>query len=309
MPKKKTHEEFVNDIAQINPNIEILGKYIKSSSKILCRCKICNHEWETQANNLRYQGCPACGILKRSNKLRKSIENFIKQANEIYKNKYNYDKVDYVNDKTPIIITCPIHVDFKQIPSNHLQGKGCPECAKKQNGELFRDTTESFIKKAKKVHGDKYDYSKVNYTKSQEKVIIICPEHGEFEQRPNDHLRGKGCPKCNQSKGERIIEQYLVDNNIEYISQYSVIIDSSINPSGFAYVDFYLPTLNTIIEYNGEQHYIAKEYFGGKLGLEHQLLRDNYIRNYCKENNIKLVEIMYNKSEDKIIEICKTRIL
>ncbi len=173
MAKRKTHEEFVNDIAQINPNIEILGKYIKSSLKILCRCKICNHEWETQANNLRYQGCP----------------------------------------------------------------------------------------------------------------------------------------KCHQSKGERTVEQYLIDNNIKYIPQYAITIDSSINPSGFAYVDFYLPTLNTIIEYNGEQHYIAKEYFGGKIKFEHQLLRDNYIRNYCKENNIKLVEIMYNKSEDKIIEICKTRIL
>ncbi len=241
MAKRKTHEEFVNDIAQINPNIEILGKYIKSSLKILCRCKICNHEWETQANNLRYQGCPACGILKRSNKLRKSVENFIKQANEIHNNKYIYDKVDYVNDRTPIIITCPIH--------------------------------------------------------------------GEFEQRPNDHLMGKGCPKCHQSKGERTVEQYLIDDNIKYIPQYAITIDSSINPSGFAYVDFYLPTLNTIIEYNGEQHYIAKEYFGGKIKFEHQLLRDNYIRNYCKENNIKLVEIMYNKSEDKIIEICKTRIL
>lgn len=309
MPKRKTHEEFVRDIKKINPNIEILGKYIKSSLKILCRCKICNHEWETQANNLRYQGCPACGILRRSNILRKSVERFIEQSKIVHGNKYNYDKVKYINDRTPVTIICPKHGDFTQIPSNHLNGKGCPQCAKEYNSKLFSDTTESFIQKAILVHGNKYDYSKVNYIRSQEKVCIICPEHGEFEQRPNDHLMGKGCPKCNQSKGERTVEQYLVDNNIEYVPQYAITIDSSINPSGFAYVDFYLPTLNTIIEYNGEQHYVAKEYFGGKIKFEHQLLRDNYIRNYCKENNIKLVEIMYNKSEDKIIEICKTRIL
>lgn len=300
MPKIKTHEEFVKDIEQINPNILILGKYTKSCEKILCKCKICNHEWSTQANNLRYQGCPKCGIIRRSNSLRKSIKKFIEQSREIHGNKYSYDKVEYINDKTPVIITCPKHGDFIQIPSNHLQGKNCPECAKEYNSKLFSDTTESFIQKAIQVHGNKYDYSKVNYIKSQEKVTIICTEHGEFRQRPNDHLQGKGCPKCNQSKGEKFVEQCLIDSNINYISQYKINIDTTINSSGYAYIDFYLPTYNAFIEYNGEQHYIPMEYFGGKIKYEHQLLRDEYVRNFCKNNNIKLLEIPYTKKDEDI---------
>lgn len=300
MSKKVTHEEFVKNIFKINPNIEILGHYTRSKDNILCKCKVCNHEWNPRANNLRYQGCPACGIINRSNKLRKSPEKFIEQSRTIHGNKYNYDKVQYINDNTKVSITCPIHGEFEQTPSNHLQGKGCIKCRNEYVGQLFKDNLQSFIKKSKLTHGDKYDYSKVNYIKSQEKVCIICQKHGEFWQIPNDHIIGKGCPKCNQSKGERIVEQYLQNNNINYIGQYEINIDKSINPSGIAQIDFYLPDYNTFIEYNGKQHYVPVERFGGLLQLEHQKDRDEFVRNYCKNNNIKLLEIPYSEKDTNI---------
>ena len=105
-------------------------------------------------------------------------------------NKYSYENVNYVNSHTLVNITCKIHGGFMQSPTNHLQGKGCPKCANKNV------TSGEFIEKARKVHGNKYDYSKVNYVDNSTKVCIICPEHGEFWQTPNDHLNGCGCSIC-----------------------------------------------------------------------------------------------------------------
>lgn len=95
-------------------------------------------------------------------------------------------------------------------------------------------------------------------------VCIICKKHGEFWQTPSHHINSKcGCPRCYKSKGELEIELILLKNNISYIGQYEIDIDKSIRVSGKTYIDFYLPNLNIAIEYNGKQHYIPQEYFGG----------------------------------------------
>lgn len=119
-------------------------------------------------------------------------EIFIEKANKIHNGKYDYSKVDYKSSKDKVIITCPIHGDFEQEAASHLQGHGCPKCA--NNDKM---TTEEFIKKAKEIHGDKYDYSKVVYVNNSTKVKLICPKHGEFLITPNNHLTlGRGCRKC-----------------------------------------------------------------------------------------------------------------
>ena len=228
---------------------------------------------------------------------KKTTEEIIKTANQIHNFKYDYSKTEYINIKQKICIIChekdefgEEHGEFWQTPDNHINGKqGCPKCAKNINF-----TTDKFIKKSKLIHDNKYNYEYVNYNKISDKVIIICPDHGKFEQTMHNHLRGTGCPKCCQSKGEQQITKLLLEKNINFISQYKINIDSNINSSGNAFIDFYLPDLNIFIEYNGEQHYIAKEFFGGELGLEKQKQRDNYIKNYCNTNNIKLIEIKYN---------------
>ena len=131
-------------------------------------------------------GCPKCaGIAKLSN------EEFIEKSKSIHGNKYDYDKVDYKNNRTKVCIICPEHGEFWQTPSSHLKGSGCPKCCSN-----FKLTKETFIKKAREIHGDKYDYSKVDYKNTKTKVCIICPEHGEFWMTPNSHLLNQGCPKC-----------------------------------------------------------------------------------------------------------------
>ena len=125
-----------------------------------------------------------------------TLKSFIEKARETHNDKYNYSKVNYVNIKTKICIICPKHGEFWQTPHDHLCGQGCPKCGNEKIAKIKQYTTEDFIQKAKEVHGDMYDYSKVNYINPLTKVCIVCPEHGEFWQKPANHLHGQGCPKC-----------------------------------------------------------------------------------------------------------------
>lgn len=128
--------------------------------------------------------------MKKSN-----TKEFIDKAKKVHGDKYDYSQVNYVDSKTKIKIICPIHGVFEQQPNNHLTGFECLECGGKK-----KLTTHTFIDKAKKAHNDKYDYSQVNYVNNRTKIKIICPTHGVFEQTPNDHLNGYGCPDCGGTK-------------------------------------------------------------------------------------------------------------
>lgn len=128
-------------------------------------------------------------------------ETFIQKANELHQNKFDYSKVTYKNLITKIKIICPIHGEFFQSPCSHLKGAGCAKCGleksmKTKNKNYF----QTFVEKAKKIHNNKYNYSKVNYQKAVKKVEIICPEHGSFFQTPNQHLSGRGCQACGVNK-------------------------------------------------------------------------------------------------------------
>ena len=125
-----------------------------------------------------------------------TTQKFIEKSFEIHGDKYDYSKTKYINAKTKVIIICSEHGEFEQIPNNHLSGAGCPECAKINFKKIRSYNSDKFKEKGNIVHNGKYDYSKVNYVDSKTKVIIICSEHGEFEQRPDVHLFGQGCPEC-----------------------------------------------------------------------------------------------------------------
>ena len=129
-------------------------------------------------------------LIKRILYMKKiTTEEFINRARKVHGNKYDYSKVEYINNKTKVCIVCPEHGEFWQTPNAHLQGQGCYKC--------FRHVydNKSFICESRKIHGNKYDYSKVEYKSLHNKVCIICPEHGEFWQTPNAHIQGQGCYK------------------------------------------------------------------------------------------------------------------
>ena len=128
--------------------------------------------------------------------MKKTNKQFIEEANIRHDFKYDYSKTQYINKREKVCIICPIHGEFWQEASSHLKGCGCPKCGKESSQKRQSLNTEQFIERAKKVHGNKYDYSKTEYINSSTKVCIICPIHGEFWQRPTEHLRGRGCKKC-----------------------------------------------------------------------------------------------------------------
>ena len=293
---KITTEIFIERAKQIHGDKYDYSQveYKSMKTPVVIICPIHGKFYQTPENHLEGKGCSECAYDKLREKLKYSTEEWIKIAKEKRGNKYDYSKVNYINAHTKVCIICPTHGEFWQTPHNHISlNQECPKCARESRTNKLKMPLNVFISKSKDVHTIKYDYSKVKYIDKDTKVEIICPIHGSFWQSPHSHLKGSGCPKCNQSKGEKVIEQYLNKNSISFYNQYIINIDKSINPSGVAKIDFYLPEHNLFIEYNGEQHYISKEYFGGELRFNQQQLRDSYVRMYCKNNNINLLEIEY----------------
>lgn len=295
MSKRKTTYEFIQEAISIHPEY-CYDKvdYITAKDKV---CIICpeHEEFLISPNNfLKGRKCPKCSLKSKIDKLSDSKEIFIEKAKQINSN-YDYSKVKYINQHTKVIITCPIHGDFEITPNNLLQGKSCPKCY--LESKLL--TTQQFIDRAIKVHGDLYNYDKVGYRGTQIPVTIICKKHGEFLQTPNSHLRGRGCPYCNQSHGERIISNLLLQLNIKAIPQFRISLEGN-TVRNYLLVDFYLPDQNLIIEYNGIQHYIPIEHFGGALKYNDQKSRDKILEKYCQDNNINLIIIPYTMNKIEI---------
>lgn len=215
---------------------------------------------------------------------------WIEKAKLLNGGNYDYSKVKYVGYKEKVCIICPIHGEFWQKPVSHLEGHGCPKCA----GNA-KHTNSSFIEASIKVHGLKYDYSKVEYKNNATNVTIICPKHGEFYQTPNMHLRGRGCPYCQNSHGEQIIHNWLTSNNFEFASQYELDLPTS--GRCIVRVDFWVTHKDKIyaIEYNGQQHYQFCSYFHkDENAFIAQQQRDNALEDYCRSNKIELLWIKYD---------------
>jgi hypothetical protein len=193
---KLTTEEFIKKAKEVHRDKYNYSKavYENISTKVCIICKESGHGefYQTPNSHLQGVGCPKCGESVRANSRTYTKNFFEKKAREIHGDEYNYSKVDYKSSRDKICIICSTHGEFYQSPSSHLQGKGCPMC-----GGTKKLTTENFIRRSRLIHGDLYDYSKVDYKNSATKVCIICPEHGEFYQIPNNHLQGVGCSKCN----------------------------------------------------------------------------------------------------------------
>jgi very-short-patch-repair endonuclease len=233
-----------------------------------------------------------------------TTKEFITKAKLVHGDKYVYDLTKYIVNSKKVTITCQTHGNFQQIPNSHLNGNGCHEC-----GRILTDTkrlysTSDVIEKANLVHNYRYSYDKLVYVKSKEKGIITCNIHGDFSQKMSHHLCGIGCPSCRFSKGETKIHNWLSSNNIQFIPQYKFEDCKNIRKLLF---DFYLPSQNLCIEYDGEQHFKQKEYTGKKCNLEYIQKNDSIKNLFCESNGIELLRIPYNKYR-KIEEILKATV-
>jgi hypothetical protein len=140
-------------------------------------------------------------------------EEFILRAKEKHGDKYDYSLVSFVKVTEKVTIICPIHGEFTQMVMSHMIGRGCPVCAIENKAKNRTKSTHDFVKDAILIHGDTYDYSKVNYKNQNTKVIITCSIHGEFEQRPFAHLAGCGCQVCGREKVYQTAKDKLKDTH------------------------------------------------------------------------------------------------
>lgn len=239
--------------------------------------------------------CKLCYEKNKQDKIKKNIN----KAKEIHNNKYDYSLVKYEKTTEKIIIICLEHGEFKQHIWNHLKGRGCPDCARKQK------THDKYIvvKKFTEIHGDIYDYSLVEYINDKVKVKIICKKHGVFQQNSMKHKSGQGCPSCRMSHGEQKIERFLENNQVLYEKQKKFEDCKNLNRLPF---DFYLNEYEVCIEYDGEQHFEPRFENTEKSILNFEKIKKNDLikEDFCKKNEIKLLRIPYfeKKNIEKIIE-------
>lgn len=288
----KSHEQFLDDVYNLNKNIEILTHYTNNKTKVLCRCKIDGHEWYAIPSSiLSGSGCPVCGEKSRRNKKRKTNLVFTKEA--LIKNPEVEILEEYVDSKTKILCSCKLGHTWKAFPSNILKGHGCPICAGR-----FRYTHEDFMEKFNYLD-DSSEYEVLSeYMGSQEKLIFkhkVC--NNEFKMTPNNFLRGQRCPYCLKSKGEKKIAKILSDLGINYTKQ--KVYDNLVGVNdGLLSYDFYLPKYNLLIEYQGIQHEKPIDFSGKNKNVaiekfKKQKEHDKRKNNYAKQNNIDLLEIWY----------------
>jgi len=281
----KTTKEFIKKAKKIHKNKYdySLTKYTKSNNKLIIICKKHGEFLKIPQSHLQGQGCPNC------NNHHITTEKFIKRCVKIHKNKYDYSKVNYTSYENKVIIICPKHGEFSQTPDSHIHKHGCPKCS----SSLRYSNTKIFSNKANIIHNNKYNYSKVKYKHSNKEIIIICPKHSNFLQKPSHHLIGRGCPLCSASKGENKIETWLSSNNIKFIPEKR--FDTCKNKRTLPF-DFFLPDHNLLIEYDGEQHFsyrINKRY---TTKLINKIRHNDFIKNqFCIENHINLLRIPYTE--------------
>ncbi len=199
-------------------------------------------------------------------------EEFINKAKKIHGNRYDYSNVFYKNAKTKVKIICKVHGEFLQIPDKHLYGHNCPLCNSKK-----KRTTKEFIERARKVHGNKYDYSNGVYKNKNSKICIICPEHGEFWQNAHNHLSGNGCPKCSK--------RFRYKTN-DFIEKASIIHNGKYDYSGSQYLNT-KTKIKIICPIHGEFWQLPEKHIIGNgcpRCSESKMERDVSV--FLKENNI-----------------------
>jgi len=254
--KRSNIDEFIKKSREIHENKYDYSKslYVNCDKNIIIICKNHGEFEQTPYHHLKGCGCPNCGyeligIKKRSNK-----EEFIEKSKEIHGDKYDYSKVIYNKKDEKVIIICKSHGEFYQEPNSHKNGCGCPYCGREMAIKNMTYTTEEFIEISKQIHCNKYDYSKTDYIKRNEKVNIICKNHGIFTQSASNHMKGSGCPKCalrQHSKSQiKWLNFHQIYKNI-YIQHFENIGEFLIPTTKYK-ADGYCKETNTIYEFHGD---------------------------------------------------------
>ena len=296
--KRKTHHQYLTEIINNNIPIEPLEEYVDGKTNIRHRCKICKHEWDARPHNiLSGYGCPMCGIQKTKEVNMKTHNEYVIELSN--KNPTVEVVEQYMGAHKSIKHYCKIHnIEFYIRPSDALKGHGCKQC---QNERIYNANV-----KPHNQYEDELVDRDINIEVIDTYINAITPIthkclkcHHEWLVAPNNILRGSGCPKCNESHGEKSVASWLHNHKIKFIQQYR--FDECKDKYTLPF-DFYLIDYNICIEYQGEQHYRAVDFFGGDEKFKLCQLHDQIKRNYCDNHNIPLICIRYDKNIEEELE-------
>ena len=287
--KVKSHNLFIEELKNINPQIKVLEKYTNAKTKILCLCLIDGHQWYASPDNLLHgYGCPKCAGKTTTTESFKEKMHYINPDIELLG--------EYKTNNTKIKCLCRKHnYIFYMTPSKLSRGQGCTKCRSEKCGNARRLSYDEFSQKLSSINPNIEVVG--SYVNSHTRILVKCKKCGkQWSINPNNALiRGVKCA-CEKvkgkPKGESIIFDFLQTHNIDFYYQYSFPDLTGINGGLLSY-DFYLFDLGILIEFQGMQHEKPVDYFGGKDKFEIQQEHDKRKRDYATEHNIKLLEIWY----------------
>lgn len=192
MAYKITTDEFIKRCSAIHGNRYkySLTVYTNSHSPVRIICEKHGEFSQIAKVHLKGHGCPSCGGRARD------AHRFFENAERVHGDRYDYSQTMFKHSQKPVSITCREHGKFSQIASNHTSGSGCPKCSIQKARLAKLSTTAEFVKRARAVHGDRYDYANSLYRSARNRISILCQIHGVFEQMAYSHLQGNGCPYC-----------------------------------------------------------------------------------------------------------------
>ena len=298
MGSKLTQDKYIKRAKELHGDHYDLSNvnYKNYRTKIEVKCNKCGTTFYPAAGDFIRKYKPAgCGVCSKSYERRKGVtkkmdtKSFTQKAKMVHGDKFDYSLVVYKGSRVKVPIKCKTCGEvFFQEPRIHLSGRsGCRFCTAKR--KIKRLTTKEFIKKAREIHGNKYDYSKTVYGKTnKELVTIICPIHGEFRQPAYHHLENTSCPECKASKGEEAVARVLEKYDMKYEREFKL-------PNSAYRYDFYVPDYNILIEYDGMQHFKPIKYFGGLQHLKYTKQNDKEKNMLAKDNHLHLIHIPYTE--------------
>lgn len=302
-----TWEEFLKRDKNINGDLDSFEKAEFKGMNVAIKIDCYFHGEYLQRPRKRLEGhrCRKCGTEKCSALTRHTLDSLLERFKALHGDKYDYSLIKEapknINICVPIVCKVPGHGVFMQTPHSHFSGNSedCPKCSNECMKKLNSYTQKEFVEKVEKVLGkNTYDLSKFIYSGVGHKSIVICPiqGHGEFIISAGNLLSGQKCPLCTPiSSGEHKIKLFLNSLSILWESQkkFSDCKDKKALP-----FDFYLPAYNTLIEYDGQLHYKATEYFGGIKHLQITKYHDRIKTEYAKTHGFRLIRIKYTQFDN-----------
>lgn len=280
----KTHEQYVKQVAQKRNDVICVGEYKGAKVKILHECMKCGNKWlVTPDHILQGTGCPFCDTEKRKAKNRISDSEY---KSRLSQRGYSVIPLEPCQGgKVKITHKClKCGYEWKISPTKVLIGKGCPICA--NNIKRTQEQYSFDVLRKNPFVSVLGEY--LGLAIPIEHKCNICGK--QWKARPRDILAGKGCPYCKMSHGEKQIQAFLEQNKILYYRQYTFRDCKSIRLLPF---DFYLPDYNTCIEFQGRQHYVPIDFWGGESSLTQQKNRDSIKKDFCVSNGINLLVISF----------------